>query len=406
MGQLKKMAIVTPGLLPVPAVNGGAVETLITYLIEGNEANPHYQFTVYTCADKKLDAIKYRHCEIVQIANKGYCRYFSIGMNLLEKYAHIGHGANPYHMHLGKEDWSRFDDILVENSMKTYEYLYGIKSCHGKLSYHMHNDVEDENGDKSPKRTRLIMDTCKHFLTVSEYIKRRVIDTCEVGGKICHKLSVLYNCVDVDLFKHDVCKEEELRYLHHLGSDNFVILYSGRIAEEKGVLELVRSMRVICAEHDNVKLLIVGCCWFPNVMESSYMDEIKKEVDKYGQNVVFTGFIPPEEIAVYYDLCDMVVVPTKCQEAFGISALEAMAAGKPVVVTKSGGMPEVVDGDCSFQIPIGMDMERHIEQAIYTIYKNPDIKKQMGEKGKMRAKAIRSFSKKYYYSEFLLNIGG
>lgn len=182
MAQLKKMAIVTPGLLPVPAVNGGAVETLITYIIEGNEAEPHYDFTVYTCADEKLDDKRYEHCEIVQIANKGFRRYFSIGMNLLERYVHIGHGANPYYMFLGQVDWSCFDDILVENSMKVYEYLYGIKSCRGKLSYHMHNDVEDVNGDKSPRRTKLIMETCNHFIVVSEYIKRRVIETCEMGG--------------------------------------------------------------------------------------------------------------------------------------------------------------------------------------------------------------------------------
>lgn len=220
------------------------------------------------------------------------------------------------------------------------------------------------------------------------------------------KVKVLYNSIDLDKFLHVLDNVAEIKCKYRIETDDFVVLYTGRIVEEKGVLELVRSMRAICAEYNNVRLVIVGCCWFPNVMESSYMDEIKKEIIKYGQSVVFTGFIPPEEIAVYYDLCDMVVVPTKCQEAFGISALEAMAAGKPVVITKSGGMPEVVDADCSFQIPIGMDMERHIEQAIRTIYKNPDIKKQMGEKGKMRAKAIRSFSKEYYYSEFLLNIGG
>lgn len=177
---MKKMAIVTPGFLPVPAVNGGAVETLITYLIEGNERDPHYEFTVFTCADERLSSFNYKYTKIEQISNTGLRRWIARIRHGFVKYFHIGHELSAYAQYLKHVAWDEYDDILVENSMHLYELLVGIDACEGKLSYHMHNDVEDETGDKSPYRTRLVYDTCKNFLVVSEYIKNRVIET--VGG--------------------------------------------------------------------------------------------------------------------------------------------------------------------------------------------------------------------------------
>ncbi len=308
MMKRKKVAIVTPGLLPVPAVNGGAVETLITDLIEGNEEDFHYEFTVYTCADERLNKYQYKHCDIVQVKNKGIRRYVSYIRTALSKLLPIEIETCSYLLFLKKVDWERYDEILVENSMRVYENLYKIIKTNGKLSYHMHNDVETEKGDKSPERSRLILRTSKNFLTVSNYIRRSV---CSVSTEdYSDKVKVLYNCVDRELFSRNNADKKSVRLKYHISKDDFVVMYSGRITEEKGVLELCKAVSHAIEKGYDIKLLIVGCCWFPDIMDSPYMDEVLRLMEGHSDHVIFTGFQPSENMPQLYELASVVVIPT------------------------------------------------------------------------------------------------
>ena len=65
-----RLAIISPGFVPVPAVKGGAIEQLIEYFIDGNELEHKYDIDLYTVNDKLLDNKKYKYTNLIKIDNK------------------------------------------------------------------------------------------------------------------------------------------------------------------------------------------------------------------------------------------------------------------------------------------------------------------------------------------------
>lgn len=77
-----KLAIISPGFLPVPAVNGGAVEQLITNILDENEKNHTFDIDVYTINDPKLSKLNYKYTNIIVIKdlNKKYIAHLFHGV--------------------------------------------------------------------------------------------------------------------------------------------------------------------------------------------------------------------------------------------------------------------------------------------------------------------------------------
>ena len=116
-----------------------------------------------------------------------------------------------------------------------------------------------------------------------------------------------------------------------------IVLYVGRLVYEKGVQILVNAAPKIL-EKVNAKFIIVG---------SGYMKEQLSDIVKsmnLEKKIIFSGFIEENELLQLQKCADVSVVPSLF-EPFGIVALEAMAAGSPVVVSDTGGLSEIVDHD-------------------------------------------------------------
>ncbi len=101
---------------------------------------------------------------------------------------------------------------------------------------------------------------------------------------------------------------------------------------------LIKAFALLLSKHSNLKLLIIG--------EGTALKELKELGKSLGvyQNIVFTGRIPHSEISNYYNMLDVLVNISE-YESFGVSVVEAMACGIPVVVTNVGGLKEVVKDD-------------------------------------------------------------
>lgn len=116
-----------------------------------------------------------------------------------------------------------------------------------------------------------------------------------------------------------------------------IILFVGRLVYEKGVHLLIEALPKIM-ERVNVKLIVVG---------DGYMKEqLSSAVRSMGlmDKVFFTGFVDDETLRKLQKYADVSVVPSLF-EPFGIVALEAMAAGSPVVVADTGGLSEMIEHD-------------------------------------------------------------
>ena len=113
------------------------------------------------------------------------------------------------------------------------------------------------------------------------------------------------------------------------------ILFVGRFNEpRKGFRYLIRAMPMIRSQFPDARLIVVG---------QGLTDRYERFLSQHGiDDVVFTGFVPAEDLPRYYASCDVFVAPSTGRESFGLILLEAMASGKPVVASAITGYSAVV----------------------------------------------------------------
>ncbi len=158
-----------------------------------------------------------------------------------------------------------------------------------------------------------------------------------------------------------------------------VVLFVGRLVERKGVDVLIRAKRLVDKEID---------CEFWVIGKGRDEWRFRSLAGSLGVKVKFCGKVPNRELPRYYNLSDVVVVPSKERESFGIVAAEAMACGKPVVVSDVGGLPEVVE-EGKEGIVVKRNNPEELARALIALLRNPDLRKKMGENG--RKKSLKEF---------------
>ena len=133
--------------------------------------------------------------------------------------------------------------------------------------------------------------------------------------------------IDIDRFRLENNKgfnREKERSKLNLKNEDFVVIFVGRIAEEKNIPFLLKNMKSINKKCPNAKLLIVG--------DGPDLEKYKKytEKNKISDNVVFAGKVPWEDIPKYYLMSDAFVTAST-SETQGLTVIEAMAASLPTV---------------------------------------------------------------------------
>jgi len=150
------------------------------------------------------------------------------------------------------------------------------------------------------------------------------------------KVVVIPNGIDSDRFDSRSCAQGDP--MHEVGGEH-IILYVGRLVYRKGIHVLVKAMPQILRELPDARLLIAG----EGVMEN-FIKLLIKSLD-LKDHVKLLGFVPNEKLPDLYGLSQVFVLPSLYCESFGITLLEAMASGKPVVASNVGGVPEVVEDE-------------------------------------------------------------
>ncbi len=167
-----------------------------------------------------------------------------------------------------------------------------------------------------------------------------------------------------------------------------VVLYVGRFDPRKGIETLVRAMGedTIKSQHSNLKLIIAGGST-PGRKDDEEKQRIEAIVKELGlENItVFPGRLEHQELAYYYAAADICVVPSH-YEPFGLVAIEAMAAGTPVVASKVGGLAYTVVDEVTGLLAPPQDHQA-FAQAINSILFNPAWCRQLGENAKERVES-------------------
>ena len=141
------------------------------------------------------------------------------------------------------------------------------------------------------------------------------------------KITVIHNGIDEEPFRKGQSHRTELGF-----EDKIVIGYIGRLAPHKGVMALARVFSDLAEKYEDICLLVVG-----DGPERKAMEEVLSPIEA---RVRFTGYVPREAVPDYYATSDIMVYPT-LYEPLGNVILESMAAGKPLIASRTGGIPEI-----------------------------------------------------------------
>ncbi|MCL1971029.1 MAG: glycosyltransferase family 4 protein [Candidatus Bathyarchaeota archaeon] len=152
-------------------------------------------------------------------------------------------------------------------------------------------------------------------------------------------VEVLLNGVDLDRFKPMVGVRELMRKkLGVLEDDMRVVLTVRRLVYKNGVDTFIDAARVVVEDmgYKNVLFVVVG--------KGPDMVSIQRQIVGMGleRNILLAGFVSDGDLASYYNMADLFVLPSKSGEGLPLVALEAMACGLPVVATDVGGVGEVL----------------------------------------------------------------
>ena len=382
-----RVLLVPPPDLPVPAVQGGAVETLLTHLIRENEREGQLDLLCTSVPDEaaRRAAEGLKHTKMLYIPRPhGHRRYWP--MVFVERCLGIAAPYDPWYqkvqLSLALEPPGP-DLIVAEGGNLTQcsaiSRMFGRKRCLA----HLHGQTAC-----SP-----VMDTIYGgILALSEFIREDYLKTSTLDPKRAY---IWYNCVDTKRFRPGP-PPLALRTRLGFGARDFVVLFCGRLDPDKGIHKLMEALALLPVPQ--IKLLIVGSPFFGRTQQSSFLRRLEQQARALGNRVQFTGYIPNEDLPDYYRLADLVCVPTLVEEAAGLVAVEAMACGRPVLATRSGGMPEYLEGSQAVLVERGDNIADQLAWSIRMLYEHPALCAEMGAAGTKRA---QDFSVERYYKEFV-----
>lgn len=168
--------------------------------------------------------------------------------------------------------------------------------------------------------------------------------------------------------------------------DKKIILFVGRLIPSKGVHHIIYAFEEILARQPDAMLLIIGSALYGNDRESRYVKRLKKMANKHKERIMFLPFISYPKIADWYNVADVVVVPSSEEEAFGLVNVEAMATAVPVIATQSGGIPEIIqDGKSGRLLPLNT-IPASFVPVITELLADQDKIKEMGKAGRERVR--------------------
>jgi glycosyltransferase involved in cell wall biosynthesis len=175
----------------------------------------------------------------------------------------------------------------------------------------------------------------------------------------------------------------------------FGLLILGRISKAKGQWLLLESLAQLDTEiREKIQVKVVGDVYGE---QPHLIDSLKELADIYSlrQMISFHPFSPQPD--PFYHWSDAVVIPSLTPESFGLVAIEAMSAGKPVIAASHGGLAEiVVDGKTGILFEPGNPQA--LSEAITYALHNPDKMQQMGQAGKQRY--LELFTEEIYIRNF------
>jgi|FLOH01.1.fsa_nt_gi glycogen synthase len=221
-------------------------------------------------------------------------------------------------------------DIIHAHDWMTYQAGVAAKKVSGKpLVLHIHATEFDRTGGNNLNQyvydiERMGFHNADKIMAVSNYTKGMVVKHYGVSPD---KVEVVHNAVE---FKEGPAANYEIK------KDDKIVLFLSRITLQKGPEYFLQAAKKVLELDPTVKFIFVG-----NGDMEAQMIELTAELG-IAKNVLFAGFMTGDDVSRAYQMADIYVMPS-VSEPFGITPLEAMRSGTPVILSKQSGVSEVVN---------------------------------------------------------------
>jgi hypothetical protein len=378
------------GRYPVPATKGGAVSTLVEHLVAENNKNKLVEMEIVSFYDKAAaeQAIKYSNISFRWIKSPAFvCLLDSVLFWIVRKFfkkkkaiSYKSIFSLLYYILKAKKILSKanYDKVILENNAPL-AWIIKLSKYKGQYFYHFHN-VPRINA-----KCKEVFQGCESILCVSQYVANEIQKNDTPIGPISkEKIKILYNCIDTNLF-HKITDENKLndvRCRYGILPNQKVIVFVGRLSEEKGADKLLEAIKLL--KDVDVKVLIVGSLIMSTNVVDAYQIRLHKLSEEMCDKVIFTGYISHNDLPVLYSIADVVVLPSMWDEPAGLTMIEALACGTQLITTNSGGIPEYVS---NYAVALDRDnnlinnIAKQIEKAICSdVLSNKDATNYVGKK--------------------------
>jgi len=226
--------------------------------------------------------------------------------------------------------------------------------------------------DAAHARMRRILTGADCVVVNSHYLQQTISQRFDLG-RTKWRSRVIYPGVDTQTF----CPREDGGSTSN--AEVFRILFVGRVIRQKGLDVVLRGLHLLVKEKVPFTITVVGRTppW-----ERTY----RAHLETLGKHLPleWAGFVGPSQLPDVYRRADVLVCPSQREEAFGLVNLEAMASGLPVVASKVGGIPEVVDTDTGILVA-EPDDPKAFARALMGLYRDSACRLRLGQQARMRA---------------------
>ena len=213
--------------------------------------------------------------------------------------------------------------------------------------------------------TSYVANKATYILTVSNFIKKQFRKFLpKVNYKKIHNV---YNGID-NYFRPYPKKANKIK--EQLGIEGNIILYIGRIAQYKGIDDIIKAYYLAKKQIPNLNLVIGGLPDF----------KTKEKYNQWKQNykdIHFIGFIPNKKLPYYYSLGDIFITYSFASEGFGLTPIEAIACGTPVICSSIPAYKEVFKDNVIFVKPRSPQL---LSKEIINLLKDDNKKEQLTKK--------------------------
>jgi glycosyltransferase involved in cell wall biosynthesis len=370
----------------------GAVTSLSSEkssVLSFNSARP-IDYIEYQGISAKLDALlKIPRKIISKLSFNKKLPYFG------SAWFHFGYGWQ-----IARDAARRNSDIIHIHNFSQFVPIIRDRNPEAKIVLHLHcewvNRLEREAIASRLAQVDLVIGCSDH---ITDQIKNRFPQY----ANICQTVN---NGVDINHF----VPVQYPQYFPPQPKTVPKILFVGRISPEKGVHDLIDAFIKITEQYPQATLTIAGphlvivkellCDLQPepevqalkDFYSIDYLQHIKSKIPAHlTSQVIFTGSLRQPELLPYYQQADIVINPS-LSEAFGMSLVEAMATETPVIATKIGGMPEIVD-DHVTGLLVEPGNPQALADATVELISHPKQAREMGKAGRKKVRQRYTWAK-------------